>query len=263
MKRNIILYTVFSICALASVLTSCIDSQNLSYSGPTVLEFKNLYLEKQNRLGVGNFSFAYPNIIPSENLTLSAIGVRQPSATRTGTITATTASTTVTGVGTLFTTELSVGSVLKDASGNVIGFVAAIATPTSLTLTAVGRIAVAAGSTYRASIVPGGRRTYADSVLVQLVGPQRTSNLDVTFTKDAVPAGSVQAVEGVHFDFVRNASGSLVIKGNSSSGYIYINVYDALGTADPERVVLPLTLQESGGVKPSENYKTFTLNIIK
>lgn len=227
-----------------------------------MLEFKNLYLEKQSRLGVGNFSFAYPNIIPSENLTLSAIGVRQPSVVRTGTVTATTASTTVTGVGTLFTTELLPGSVLKDASGNVIGVVAAIATPTSLTLTAVGRIAVAAG-TYRASIIPGGRRTYADSVLVQLVGPQKTSDIDVTFTKDAVPAGAVQAVEGVHFDFVRNASGKLVIKGKSSSGYIYFNVYDALGGSDPERVVLPLTLQESGGVKPSENYKTFTLNIIK
>lgn len=54
---------------------------------------------------------------------------------KTGTITASTASATVTGSSTLFTTELQIGQAVKSGS-NILGIVAAIASNTSLTLKA-------------------------------------------------------------------------------------------------------------------------------
>ena len=52
----------------------------------------------------------------------------------TGTITTNTSTTLVTGVGTLFTTELSVGETIYDNSGVVLGIIATINTDTSLDL---------------------------------------------------------------------------------------------------------------------------------
>ncbi|MBI2283333.1 MAG: hypothetical protein HYU71_06475 [Bacteroidetes bacterium] len=57
-----------------------------------------------------------------------------PNTTRTGTITTATNSTTVTGSGTSFTTEISVGNIIKTTGGTVIGTVASIQSNTSLTL---------------------------------------------------------------------------------------------------------------------------------
>ena len=59
-----------------------------------------------------------------------------PNTTRTGTITTATNSTTVTGAGTSFQTELSVGSIIKTTGNVTIGTVASIQSNTSLTLTA-------------------------------------------------------------------------------------------------------------------------------
>ena len=70
------------------------------------------------------------------------------SLTRTGTITANVASATVTGAGTNFLTELSVGNVIMNAAGTVVGTVQAIASNTSLTLTANAAVAVA-GAAWR------------------------------------------------------------------------------------------------------------------
>jgi len=54
----------------------------------------------------------------------------------TGTISASTSSTTVTGTGTLFTTELSGGECITDAEGNLLGFVDTITDDTTLDLLA-------------------------------------------------------------------------------------------------------------------------------
>jgi hypothetical protein len=67
----------------------------------------------------------------------------------TGTITASTSSTTVTGSGTAFTTELAVGASIYTSADVLIGSVASIASNTSLTLTANSGVAVAAGSTFQ------------------------------------------------------------------------------------------------------------------
>lgn len=257
-------WAISSLALLSILLWSCGEKLNLSYNGPTVVEFKNYYLELQSRLGSANFVSIYPNI--TENINLSSIAARQPSVTRTGNITTNATPGTqrnVSGAGTTFTTELAVGSIIRDASGNFIGVVASITSNTALTLAADARVIVT-NAAYRASNGPGiARLTFSDSVLVQLVGPQKTSDLNVTYIKDAVAAGATQAVEGVHFDFVRNPAGQIVFKANQSSAYIYLNVYNGISGADPDRVVLNLTLQSGNGVQVSENYKTFTYNILK
>lgn len=252
-----------SIALFALVLISCTEEEDLSYKGPSLIEFKNYYLEIQTRLGLATFESAYPFILPADNQTLKAITAKQPSVLRTGTITIAGASpTVVTGTGTQFATDLAVGSIVKDSRGTILGYVSSIASNTSLTLTA-NSTAFVTGAFYRASLVPQGRITFSDSVLVQLVGRQRTADLTVSYIVDENPEGTVPAVEGVHFDFVRNPEGQILIKGNSSAGYIYINVYDALGAAGPNKLTLTLTLQNAGDVEPSENYKTFTYNITK
>lgn len=64
----------------------------------------------------------------------------------TGTITTTTSSNEVTGSGTKFTTDLSVGNVLYDANKKTIGTVAVITSDTKLTLTSKALTAVTAES---------------------------------------------------------------------------------------------------------------------
>lgn len=64
----------------------------------------------------------------------------------TGTITSSISTTAVTGSGTAFTTQLSVGGELYNSSGSYIGKIASIASNTSLTLAANGAVAVTAGA---------------------------------------------------------------------------------------------------------------------
>lgn len=62
----------------------------------------------------------------------------------TGTLTATTSNNSITGVGTKFTTDLFVGSVIYDSNGKMIGTVAAITSDTQLTLASRAMTAVTA-----------------------------------------------------------------------------------------------------------------------
>jgi hypothetical protein len=74
---------------------------------------------------------------------ISAVNCNDPG---TGTITASTSSTTVTGSGTAFTTQLAVGSSIYNSSDVLIGSVSSIASNTSLTLTANAAVAVTASA---------------------------------------------------------------------------------------------------------------------
>lgn len=65
-----------------------------------------------------------------------------------GTITCTTSSTTVTGSGTSFTSELAAGNLLVNSSGTTIGTISTITNNTSLVLTANAAVAVTAGRVY-------------------------------------------------------------------------------------------------------------------
>lgn len=69
--------------------------------------------------------------------------------TATGTISTSTTSNSVTGVGTAFTTELTVGRQIVSGANVFIGTVANITNSTTLTLTANANIALAAGNSFR------------------------------------------------------------------------------------------------------------------
>jgi hypothetical protein len=71
-----------------------------------------------------------------------------PNVALTGTVTCATNSPTVTGSGTAFTTQLTVGSWIGNTSGNTVGIVSSIANNTSLTLTANAAVAIS-GATAR------------------------------------------------------------------------------------------------------------------
>ena len=65
-----------------------------------------------------------------------------PRVAGTGTATAATNSATVTGVGTAFNTQLSVGAWIGNTTGTTVGIVSSIANATSLTLTANAGVAL-------------------------------------------------------------------------------------------------------------------------
>lgn len=66
-----------------------------------------------------------------------------PNTALTGTVTSATNTTEVTGVGTAFVAELTVGSWIGNTSGNTVGIVSSIANNESLTLTANAAVAIA------------------------------------------------------------------------------------------------------------------------
>ena len=72
-----------------------------------------------------------------------------PNVALTGTITAATNTTTVTGSSTAFLTQLNVGAWIGNSSGTTIGIVKSIANNTSLTLTANAAVASGPGGTAR------------------------------------------------------------------------------------------------------------------
>jgi hypothetical protein len=72
-----------------------------------------------------------------------------PNVALTGTITAATNSTTITGSGTSFSTQLAVGTWIGNTAGSTVGIVASIANNTSLTLTTNATVAVGPGGTAR------------------------------------------------------------------------------------------------------------------
>jgi len=72
-----------------------------------------------------------------------------PNVALTGTITAATNTTTVTGSGTAFLSQLNIGAWIGNTSGSTVGVVQAIANNTSLTLTANATVAVGPGGTAR------------------------------------------------------------------------------------------------------------------
>ena len=89
----------------------------------------------------------YDHGMPSgSTVNILAVDANDPG---TGTITASTSSTTVTGVGSAFTTQLEVGSNLYNSADVLIGKVASIASNTSLTLSSNSGVAVAAGSAFQ------------------------------------------------------------------------------------------------------------------
>jgi hypothetical protein len=104
-----------------------------------------------------------------------------------------------------------------------------------------------------------------DTILVQLVGPQKSSESTASFTVEeyadaAFGANGFAAVEGTHYNFV-SPKGTLTIPANSSVGYLIISTVAGSIPTATERRSVRFTITEGGSLKPSENYKTFTYHI--
>lgn len=94
-----------------------------------------------------------------------------------------------------------------------------------------------------------------DSIEVQLIGPQRTTDTNVSFELDNTDN---QAVEGVHINFI-TTGGALTIPANSSTGYIYFEVLsDNFSITDNINLVLNLM---SDGIKVAGNYAQTTKSL--
>src|SRR6056297_3053697 len=92
-------------------------------------------------------------------------------------------------------------------------------------------------------------------VLVQLIGPQRDSDISVQFS---VNSGETDAVAGTHYSLV--TSSPVTLAANSSAATVTI---DLNGTTldDGQIRTLVLTLDEGNEVTPAENLKNYTLTI--
>lgn len=78
-----------------------------------------------------------------------------PNVSLTGTVTCATNSSTVTGSGTAFLSQLNVGAWIGNSAGSTVGIVKSIANNTSLTLTANAEVAISGGTaTYNPYGVP-------------------------------------------------------------------------------------------------------------
>ena len=97
-----------------------------------------------------------------------------------------------------------------------------------------------------------------DSILVQLVGPQRSTPTTVGY----IVAGTSTAVEGVNYAVV-GTKGSVVIPANSNSAYVVLQLLPGIPATAPatQTVTLAMTLTGGNTTPPSENYKTFTFTI--
>lgn len=92
------------------------------------------------------------------------------------------------------------------------------------------------------------------STEIQLIGPQRSSDLPVSFSV----ADSSTAEQGTHFSV---GSTSATISANSSQASVDIEVLDNNINDGDTNYVLYLNLQDSQEVEAAENLKTFTLTI--
>lgn len=92
-------------------------------------------------------------------------------------------------------------------------------------------------------------------VLVQLIGPQRGSDLSVAFS---VNSAETDAVEGTHYELV--TSSPVTLAANSSATAVTINL-NGTTLDDGEVRTLVLTLDENNEVEPAENLKNYTLTI--
>jgi len=181
MKKEIY-FKLIVLFVIGLSFASCVEDQiDRTYTGPSVVEFKNAYLERQSILGSANLALIAPYIVTGENTSLNSLTVR----------------------------ELGV--------------------------------------------------TYTDSILVQLVGPISNQDVELDFVVDE----SSTAVEGVSYTILdRGPEGKVVIPAGESKGYIVFDVANGLAPADPARVTIKFNLVGNDQVKPSENYKQFTYNIV-
>lgn len=126
--------------------------------------------------------------------------------TATGTISASTSSTTVTGVGTSFTSQLQQGSVLYTQAGSYIGVVQTIGSNTSLTLAANAAVA-ATGAAFKATAPIAGVPT-TEVYKQHTISDVDLDSFVITVTTDATSSGyfggsTIRATRNIQYDDVQ------------------------------------------------------------
>lgn len=98
-----------------------------------------------------------------------------------------------------------------------------------------------------------------DSILVQLVGAQRSEPTSIGYVIDATKS---TAVENINYRILET-KGTVTIPANSSSAYLKFEILEGIPAtvSATQNYPLVLTLVGNDLLKPSENYKTFTVNI--
>jgi len=101
--------------------------------------------------------------------------------------------------------------------------------------------------------IPGGPTLVKDSIRVNLVGPQRSSEINVSFAIDPTST----AVAGTHYALISQAS--IKIPANKSFGFIYFNVLPQnINAGEIWKMKVNLTTAD---VPVNANYSTFTRSI--
>jgi hypothetical protein len=124
----------------------------------------------------------------------------------TGTISTATNTTTVTGSGTSFTTQLQVGSILYNSAGTFIGRVAVIGSNTSLTLTSNAAVAVTNGA-FKYTLPINGIPT-TEIYTTHIIGDVDLDSYTITVGTNATATGysggtTVRATRNVQYDTVQ------------------------------------------------------------
>lgn len=126
--------------------------------------------------------------------------------TATGTITASTSTTAVTGVGTSFTTQAVAGTILYNSAGTYIGRVASVASNTSLTLAANASVAVSAGAYKYTPPINGvpSNQIYTTSVISDVDVDSYCITVSNAPTTSGYAGGStMRATRNIQFDSVQ------------------------------------------------------------
>ena len=133
-----------------------------------------------------------------------------PAINTTGTIAVALSATTVNGTGTLFTSDLKVGSLINDANGNFVGTVATITNDILLTLASPAAIAVIGGpsSRYNANSIPCSKVNVLD--------------VAVSYNNTGLPIATITSPPGVS------------LKGNTTGNKVFGLTFKASAVAGAE-----------------------------
>lgn len=96
-----------------------------------------------------------------------------------------------------------------------------------------------------------------DSVLVQLIGPQSATPIDINFRVRTTST----AVEGTHYTFEPTGTRKVTFAPNTSLAYIKLNMIpNSLPTVGDQRTVA-IDLLSDGTVKPNPNFSKFIVTL--
>lgn len=96
-----------------------------------------------------------------------------------------------------------------------------------------------------------------DTIYVQLVGPQRSSDTDINFSLRSTNT----AVEGTHFTFSPSGTRKVTIPAGKSVGYILTRPIANSITPVGGTVTMAFDLLGASDIKANPNYKSFILTL--